>query len=444
MGDFKFLRLNKENALAFKPYICEQELIHVLRHDYIGIGLLDKESQACGALIGQLDRQALTITYLSADEMVFGGCGALLDAAKKLAAKMKLLQIRALLSFPLQRELIASYFSAGFYESQELGCVYFLPIDKVLQSEIITQHGSLGRGEIITYDMLTPSQRMEYKALVGKSIPTELSIEAAPGRRIDAATLLYIIDNKICALLACSELADGSPYIAALWSVGKEGSSGLMPMIVKALTVLCSLYPQDKRISVTGASEAGKRVIEHLIKGYEEQVEIQTTKLLIWATEEENTMNILDMSVPNEAFIMPKLTALQNRFEEIGLHCDLVMKADSMPFLRTETVAEDITVLMTYYPVDEESAMEYVLEVSGALQANGDYLDASSACSSLNSSAMGPVAYATSDGNYVLLRYVVPEFGNTMEAPLLEMIIRIYKDALSTLRELLSGFEAQN
>lgn len=433
MGKLKTVRITRSNALSFVTFMSEYELERVPRRSFVGIGLLNEEERSCGALCGHREDSYIFIDSLvAAPEVGNEGKGQLVGALKALMGSLGANDLKTVLAFPAEREEIAFFYSVGFFEAGETGRVYFLPTESIISSGILERPATPQAGCITEFGKLSAAVRGDYRLLVGKELEKYLSFEQLPGKRIDEASLVCTVNDRVCAILGSVELPTGEPYIASLWAKGKEGSVELLPMIVRALGRLCKKYPRS-RVCVNAATASGLKLIERLISGREQMIEVQSNRLLQLKNDEEDKMSVLDMAIPGEAFIMPKLSALQERLEQLSISGDIIIKNDAMPYVSVQLPKHEVTAMLTYYPVREDSSEQYLLELYCAVECSGDN-DPLTYILGYNSTSMGPVASLSSNGEYYLLRYVVPEFGATIDEGTLKMALDIFSEAADTIK----------
>ena len=112
---------------------------------------------------------------------------------------------------------------------------------------------------------------------------------------------------------------------------------------------------------------------------------------------EENREKLLEQ-------LMPRLTRLSERLEDMGIEHDVLMAMDSLPMILAETEGRELR--LTYVPVEDG----YLLRITAAVDAPEDGEEGVvELCDRFNVSSLLAMACPEPLGNQVIFKCAVPE-----------------------------------
>ncbi|MDR1604032.1 MAG: GNAT family N-acetyltransferase [Gracilibacteraceae bacterium] len=417
MNKFKPVRINKENGLAFRPYIVAEYFAGLLKKNNYGLGLLTEDGLAAGAIACTHEGAALTLNSIFVDEGVRGqGGGTLLvGLAKTLAQKLDAV-LRVCYAYPGQREMEAFFRKQGFAGPDTGNTIFSVSFEAIGASTFINR--DFGRADkFIPFHEAPPGAVLDYRARVGKDIPSFAAVEKAQGALVPEATLAHLREGRICSFIVSTVLDDGSFYLNSLY-MEKADTPSLPALIQAALRALYAKSGGTGRLYIAAHNDAGLSLTSHLLReAPPEAVETQQIRSMVYVPAYERRimdMASLDYVDPALDMLLPKLSGLSEMMTGLGIENVLIVRLEAASYVSVAAGsgggADFPEIRLSYAPSDTGSAGQYVLTAFAALPLpeSGD-ISGIALCEDFNAVTLGPFAYGALFDNVIFLRSNLPE-----------------------------------
>jgi GNAT superfamily N-acetyltransferase len=413
MRAFQPVILSGENGLAFRPYIVAEHFNALLKEGNRGVGLLTEDGRAAGAIVCAREGDALVINSIFVDESVRGqGAGALLvDNAKALSHKLGT-ALCARYAYPEQREMDLFFRKMGFIGPEDGNVVFSVPLETIRNCDFLRKDFPEA-DRMLPFHELPKRALLDYGTRIGKDIPAFADMERAPGTPIPEATLACLHDGRICSFIVSTVSEDGSLCLYSLYSE-KSRAKNLYVLIQAALRALCERGGEGDALHVAAHNEAGLKIIEHLLREAPGEALRNTVRSMVFRPIGERSvteMEEIDKAIPVLDMLMPKLSGLSELMRELGIENDLLVPADTLPYIatRADVGAEAVEIQLVYVPTDEEDAGKYVLTATAALPLSDTAASAVLLCDHFNANTLGPFAHSDPEGEVIYIRSNLPE-----------------------------------
>ncbi|MDR1246149.1 MAG: GNAT family N-acetyltransferase [Clostridiales Family XIII bacterium] len=440
MSEFKPVIINRENGLAFRPYITAEHFGTLLRKDKYGVGLLTEDGRAAGAAFCTREGDALVIDSVFVDETVRGrGAGTLLvDSAKALSQKLGT-ALCARYAYPSGRETELFFRKNGFIGPEEGNTMFSVPFETIGQSSFISKN-FLETYRIMPFHEAPREAVFEYKSRVGKDIPAFASLEQARGKPIPEATLVCLQDGAICAFIVSTVLEDGGIYLNSLYAE-KAYSRSLNALTQAALRALCEKKDKGDTLYIAAHNEAGLKIIRHLLRGVSGKISENITHTMVFYPENERSvadMEGIENALPVLDMLMPKLSGLSELMTDLGTEHEIVLQSEIPPYISTQTgEGEDtLEIRLSYIPTDANDEGKYVLTAMTFMPLPAGAGPAQMLCDDFNAATLGPVAHSDPFGETLYLRSSMPERNIPVSGELFEYFWELFLIGISDIKAL--------
>lgn len=381
----------------------------------------------CGALGALPEEGVLRIVSLYIDEgsRRKGAASALLDTAELQAEQHGAAMLHAAYSCAPEQALGLSllFTSRGFLPPEKGTTMYSIALDAVDNSRF----GALAEPSPTLSARIFPLDEMPGRAWDGyrKRLENELPDYMDPARTVGIPLpelcLTYVEDDSVRGALVVTE-AGGTLHLAGAHLDGRQYGSALIALLKTALNTAREKYPQFDTLTVTGATEIGRSLIERLFEGapYTESVVYTSAKLLTYST----------LPQPGGySGVMVRTQTLAPVLAARGYECRVVSEDGTLPYLAVEIDGTDLSAEFFYTADDVETYSAFTLEAETVFPADGlSDAQREDICAQLNAGQTEDEAafVLEEDGTHIVLRAVHEELSSFDEEAVLDGFVLPY------------------
>ncbi len=426
----ELVKITQKNRQLFSHCIPDTFKETLFQKGMNAIGILTGDHHGCAAAVSTLENGNIRILSLYVEpEYRRSGMGRrIIRALQSFTEKMGQGERHLLIRYPCpkMREMEIFLLGCGFQIEEEGNQIYYVPVRDTGDLDLLQKELPIPKGQIIAMKEMTREQKLHWLHRFGNDLPEAFSPKNAGGTLLEEHTFLYRKDGVEESFVICTHLGDDSIYLAALYSEPKAVKA--LPCLLKAVLSSLLLKYEDKILCFAASTDSGKRLAEHLCRGHEAKIRIETMRTAVWRGEEQSRK--IEYDPFGEMDLIPRLNSLSLVLGDMGIvHSVRYPEADTYPGILADI--EGKTIGISYdlaSSVEEERFVLNLLYVPSDKEK--EFFDLALACQRFNLSSPFGSAILDKDRGQVLLRCVTPEFGGVIDRETLTMVIHLFTDSI--------------
>ena len=430
--EWRLVKITVENQKMFSHCIPDTYKKHLFERGMSAIGAVDGQGEGCGAVVACVEDENIRIlwVYVEPKQRRKGIGSDLLGEVKNALIRRKKREGRLFIEYPYpkMRELELLLLRSGFFTEAETNRIYYVPACHLKDSELLEKPVFVPDGEELSLKEMTPEQKLLWLHRFGKDLPQELSPQNAGGILLEGESFASVDKGHVQAFALCSRLEDASVYLAALYCE-KRAVRAMTSLLQKTLGAVLERYG-DQIFCFSAATDGGKRLAEHLCRGHEDKIEIQTIRISTWIEDKEQ--------VGYESFawrnLMPRLNGLEALLRDLGMEVSrMPEKAERFPGLQADIEGE--TIRFFYAPAGPLDQERFILNLeSVAFEGQEGKMEWTAVCQAFNLENHFAVAIFDVNRGQVIARHMIPELGGIPAGENLDLAVCLFLDSLRQLK----------
>ena len=426
----RLVKITRENQQLFSRCIPDTFKKVLFQKGMNAVGIVAWDGQGCGAAVSTLEEGDIRIlsVYVEPEYRRMGMGTELVRALQGFVSKagQGTRRLRIEYPYPKMGEMELFLFRCGFQTEAEGNQIYYVPVRHVQDLDLLKKSFPLTEGEIIVMREMPEEQKIRWLRRFCNDLPQSFSPRQAGGALLEENSFLYMNKGTADGFVICSHLEDDSIYLAVLYSE-KKAVKALPALLRAALSSLLPRY-EDKILCFAAATHSGRQLAEHLCRGHEEKIRMETMRTSVWRAEDPDRQ--VEYDPLGEVNLIPRLNGLSAVLDDMGIaHSIRYPEPEAYPGIQADIEGKNI--LLAYALAAPAGEDKFVLNLLYQVpKGEKEFFALALACQRFNLRSRFVSAIPDMDSGQVFIRWAVPEVGGVADSKTITVVTGLFLDGI--------------